>query len=301
MSKFGHRDTFIRETQKKSASLPMFIGLRWSFRGVEASYQPSLVLLCSVVVWTLSVGPTEGIAATVLHMVHGEDEATVSSDSQYENFVQLGWGWDGARTVPVSVTFQFDHKWVPADTWRLEFSSSPETMLTILDDAMPLFADGIELKAGVYHVQRGRRLPWSSAPGLSITHNDWPLIPTLVPLFDRRFVRAYSAKAQPYAALPSVLDEFPDEFPTVRRIMPGDPAGRFEVLEAVYGANGDVLSFAADFEQFDWTGRRALYGQIRHNSTIPIPEPATKFLMAIGLCAAARGNRLRSKKRRQSD
>lgn len=50
--------------------------------------------------------------------------------------------------------------------------------------------------------------------------------------------------------------------------------GRFDVLEAVYGSNGDVLSFAADFEQHcEQPTAPALYGQIRYNSNIPISGP----------------------------
>jgi hypothetical protein len=76
--------------------------------------------------------------------------------------------------------------------------------------------------------------------------------------------------------------------------------GSFNILEASYGPNGEVISFAADFEQFDWTGARALYGQIRHNSTIPIPEPATIFLAAVGLCAMATGRSQQLLRRNQS-
>jgi hypothetical protein len=82
--------------------------------------------------------------------------------------------------------------------------------------------------------------------------------------------------------------------------VPSSPGGRFEVFEAVYGANDEVLSFAADFEQFDWTGARALYGQIRHNSTIPIPEPASIFLAAVGLCAMATSRSQQLLRRNQS-
>ena len=69
--------------------------------------------------------------------------------------------------------------------------------------------------------------------------------------------------------------------------------GFFEVLEAVYAADGSVLKFAADFTQFDegfanWWNR----GSIRFNSDIPliisqVPEPATGLLLFAALLAAA--------------
>lgn len=46
--------------------------------------------------------------------------------------------------------------------------------------------------------------------------------------------------------------------------------GRFDVLEAVYGLSGQVVSFAADFEQHCEGGTPALYGQIRYNSNVPL-------------------------------
>jgi hypothetical protein len=46
--------------------------------------------------------------------------------------------------------------------------------------------------------------------------------------------------------------------------------GRFEVLEAVYGAGGEVVSFAADFEQHCEGGEPALFGGVRFNSSIPL-------------------------------
>lgn len=47
--------------------------------------------------------------------------------------------------------------------------------------------------------------------------------------------------------------------------------GRFTVLEATYGPTGDVLAFAADFEQHCEGGAPALFGAVRFNSTI-VPE-----------------------------
>jgi hypothetical protein len=46
--------------------------------------------------------------------------------------------------------------------------------------------------------------------------------------------------------------------------------GRFDVLEAVYGAGGQVVSFAANFEQHCGGGGAALHGEIRYNSSIPL-------------------------------
>jgi hypothetical protein len=46
--------------------------------------------------------------------------------------------------------------------------------------------------------------------------------------------------------------------------------GRFEVLEAVYGATGDVVSFAADFEQHCEGAPPALVGSVHFNADAPI-------------------------------
>ena len=47
--------------------------------------------------------------------------------------------------------------------------------------------------------------------------------------------------------------------------------GRFDVLEAVYGAGGQVLRFAADFEQHCEGVEAALFGAVRYHSTIAAP------------------------------
>lgn len=58
--------------------------------------------------------------------------------------------------------------------------------------------------------------------------------------------------------------------------------GYFNVLEANYDINGNVLSFAVDFMQYDrgvqtdWTS-----GSFRYNSNIPINEPTTIALLAL--------------------
>lgn len=48
-------------------------------------------------------------------------------------------------------------------------------------------------------------------------------------------------------------------------------AGRFDVLEAVYGGGGQVLRFAADFEQHCEGMEPALFGAVRYHSTIAAP------------------------------
>lgn len=53
----------------------------------------------------------------------------------------------------------------------------------------------------------------------------------------------------------------------------------FEVLEAEYDAQGNLLKFAADFERRDAVGNSLVAGQLRHNSSVQIPEPATLYLL----------------------
>ena len=48
-------------------------------------------------------------------------------------------------------------------------------------------------------------------------------------------------------------------------------AGRFDILEAVYGPGGQVLRFAADFEQHCEGLEPALFGAVRYHSTIAAP------------------------------
>jgi hypothetical protein len=62
------------------------------------------------------------------------------------------------------------------------------------------------------------------------------------------------------------------------------PRGSFEVLESAYGVDGAVLAFAADFTQYDPSGNVFLWGKIRHNSSLPIPEPASIAASVIGFC-----------------
>lgn len=47
-------------------------------------------------------------------------------------------------------------------------------------------------------------------------------------------------------------------------------SGRFVVREAVYGPQGEVLSFAIDFEQHCEAGVPALWGVMRYNSQVPL-------------------------------
>jgi thrombospondin type 3 repeat protein len=57
--------------------------------------------------------------------------------------------------------------------------------------------------------------------------------------------------------------------------------GRFRILEIVFGASGMLESFAADFEQHCEGGSRALYGALRVNSLVPIPDGDADGVMDI--------------------
>lgn len=51
--------------------------------------------------------------------------------------------------------------------------------------------------------------------------------------------------------------------------------GRFEVKEATYNNDGNVISFAVDFEQHcELPDRPPLYGSLRYNSDVPLPTLA---------------------------
>jgi hypothetical protein len=56
--------------------------------------------------------------------------------------------------------------------------------------------------------------------------------------------------------------------------------GHFEVLELDF-SNLNAIKFAANFEQHSEGASPALYGQIRYNSTIPVPEPSTLLIAAM--------------------
>jgi len=60
-------------------------------------------------------------------------------------------------------------------------------------------------------------------------------------------------------------------------------SGSFNVLDFTLGTNDTVLSFAADFVQYDEGNTSAWnMGSVRYNSIVPIPEPA--FVKFVGLC-----------------
>ena len=60
--------------------------------------------------------------------------------------------------------------------------------------------------------------------------------------------------------------------------------GYFDVYEVAYGTGDAILSFAADFVQYDEGFEDAWNkGSIRYNSDYPIPEPSTLALLLTGL------------------
>lgn len=73
--------------------------------------------------------------------------------------------------------------------------------------------------------------------------------------------------------------------------------GRFDVLEAVYDPNtGDVVAFAADFEQHCEGVEPALFGSLRINSDVPLPVIIAPRIVVenplnIGGCVEAAGRR----------
>lgn len=61
-------------------------------------------------------------------------------------------------------------------------------------------------------------------------------------------------------------------------------SGIFEVLDAQYGATGDVQSFAVNFTHYgEEKPENWAIGELRYNYTPPIPEPATLLLAVLGI------------------
>jgi hypothetical protein len=59
--------------------------------------------------------------------------------------------------------------------------------------------------------------------------------------------------------------------------------GYFNVLQADYDTSGNIVSFAADFKQYDeCVTANWVSGSFRYNSSIPIPEPCTILLFGLG-------------------
>jgi hypothetical protein len=66
--------------------------------------------------------------------------------------------------------------------------------------------------------------------------------------------------------------------------------GYFNVLQAVYDTNGQVVSFAVDFLQYDEGGLSAWnMGSIRYNSAVP--EPSSIVLLLCGLATVGLGRK----------
>lgn len=65
-------------------------------------------------------------------------------------------------------------------------------------------------------------------------------------------------------------------------------SGFFEVFEAEYDTNGTLISFAADFTQYDEKDPDAWnVGSIRYNSSIPIPFPEPTAVSLLGITGGA--------------
>ena len=71
--------------------------------------------------------------------------------------------------------------------------------------------------------------------------------------------------------------------------------GSFQVLDVEFN-NGTLTSFAANFIQHSEGATPALYGEIRYNSTIPIPEPSGIALATLGVVGLIGCGRRRRKR-----
>ena len=71
--------------------------------------------------------------------------------------------------------------------------------------------------------------------------------------------------------------------------------GEFEVFEISWSGDGQLQSFAADFEVFDGYG---LQGAIRYHSALPVPEPNIALLSSVALLLITVMNRLRPRPNR---
>ena len=76
--------------------------------------------------------------------------------------------------------------------------------------------------------------------------------------------------------------------------------GWFNVIDVAYAGNGDVLSFAVDFRQFDESEEMigpSTYGSLRINTDIPInpvPVPSAVLLFSSALLVLRRMGRLKN-------
>jgi hypothetical protein len=70
-------------------------------------------------------------------------------------------------------------------------------------------------------------------------------------------------------------------------------AGFFEVFEAIYSPSGAVERFAVDFTQYgEENPNWVVWGKMRYNSEVPIPEPTTVALLCAGVvCWTLRRNK----------
>lgn len=66
-------------------------------------------------------------------------------------------------------------------------------------------------------------------------------------------------------------------------------SGFFDILEIGFDSEGNISRIAADFTQYDEMNPAAwVRGQVRYNSTVPVPEPVTSLIGAVALIPALR-------------